>query len=325
MGTAVLLGLSKAKLFEKPTTAHFLLGDRCVNDCAFCAQAKNSRSLPNYLSRVAWPKFVWEEIEEPLTRCLGDKVFLRVCVQTVECSEGTGSALAFIRKVRSVSRDAEISACITPYSMSRVEAFFRAGASRVGLPVDAVTPSIFRRVKKGSADAAWAVLCEASRKFLGKVSTHFIAGLGETQEEMVGAIVKAKENGVTVAMFSFTPVRGTEMEKALPPQLSYYRRIQLAAHFLKRGGNARDIRFSNGEIVGIAFADPRFRQEIRQGRPFMTSGCLGCNRPYYNERPGQDMLNYPRALSADEAVRALEESGLVLGHWGLESEGGRSR
>ena len=39
---------------------------------------------------------------------------------------------------------------------------------------------------------------------------------------------------------------------------------------------------------------------------FETSGCPGCNRPYYNERPGGMLYNYPRPLTAAEAAREIE-------------------
>ncbi|MCW3977503.1 MAG: radical SAM protein, partial [Candidatus Bathyarchaeota archaeon] len=37
-----------------------------------------------------------------------------------------------------------------------------------------------------------------------------------------------------------------------------------------------------------------------------TSGCPGCNRPYYNERPGGPLYNYPRQPLPDE-IRAIKE------------------
>jgi len=43
----------------------------------------------------------------------------------------------------------------------------------------------------------------------------------------------------------------------------------------------------------------------RRGEAFQTSGCPGCNRPYYNERPGGFIYNYPRPLSAAETAAAL--------------------
>ncbi len=252
-------------------------------------------------------------------------IFRRVCAQTVECPQGTQSVLDFIRSVRAMSPKIPISACASPYSLARVRAFFEAGASNVGLPIDAVTSNAYAKVKKGSLESAWKVLCEASGLWPGRVSTHFIAGLGETEEDMVRALSRAKENGVTVGMFSFTPVRGTEMEKVASPEVSHYRRIQLAAYFLKRGGDVRAIEFLDGKICRITVEDPLVYEEIRQGRPFMTSGCLGCNRPYYNERPGQVMMNYPRELSPGEARESLLESGLSPDDSRLALEGGQSR
>ncbi len=309
----MLLGLSKAKLLAAPTTAHFLLGEGCVNDCAFCAQAKNSHSLPRHLSRVVWPKYSWGEIEIPLSEAIENRLFSRICIQTVECSQGTALAMDFVRKVRGISRQIPISVCAAPYSLARVEAFFRAGASTVGLPLDAATPEIHGRVKRGLPNTVWRVLRDSSKRWPGRISTHFIAGLGETEEELVRAIAEAQEYGVTVGLFSFTPVRGTDMEAHMPPDVSRYRRVQLAAYFLKRGGTIGAIKFAQGKISHICLDNAEIRREIGKGLPFMTSGCPGCNRPYYNERPGQVMMNYPVPLSAEEASRCIYESGLSLG------------
>jgi biotin synthase len=46
---------------------------------------------------------------------------------------------------------------------------------------------------------------------------------------------------------------------------------------------------------------------LADGVAFQTTGCLDCNRPYYNERPGKTMYNYPGPLSADQVRQALEE------------------
>jgi biotin synthase-related radical SAM superfamily protein len=311
LGTASVLGLAKAKLFEVPTTAHFLLGSGCVNDCAFCAQARSSDSGPHQLSRVTWPEFAWEQIREPLAKAISQGTFKRVCVQAVECPEGTGSVLRFVRKVRALSSKVGISTCVTPYSVSRVTALLDAGASEVGLPVDAATKDTYARVKKGPLEKAWDVVLRAGRKYPGKVTTHLIVGLGENEQEMVESLVKARENGIRVGLFSFTPVRGAAMEHWPQPDVSHYRRIQLAAYYLKRGGGADGIEFLRGRISKIRIP-PDMRDGVNQGEPFRTSGCPDCNRPYYNERPGQIMMNYPRVLSSDEARRALEETGLPV-------------
>jgi len=48
------------------------------------------------------------------------------------------------------------------------------------------------------------------------------------------------------------------------------------------------------------------------GEPFQTCGCPDCNRPFYNERPGGVMYNYPRPLTPVEARRAMAEMELPV-------------
>ncbi|HHW19131.1 MAG TPA: radical SAM protein [Firmicutes bacterium] len=312
-GTLSLLGLSRARNRELPTTAHFMVGERCTHSCAFCAQARDSKAPPHHLSRVTWPEKLWDEIETPLSGAIAGGLVKRVCIQTVETPGGTESALQLTRKVRSLSPDVQISICVAPESVSRVEAFFRAGASRVGLPVDAVTPETYRRVKGGDLERAWAVLEKASSLWPGRISTHFICGLGETEEEMVLALDRARTLGITVALFAFTPVKGTLMEHDAPPDVSSYRRVQIAAYFLKMGGSKDSFEFRDGKIVRISTDDPAFLGRLWEGKPFETSGCPDCNRPYYNERPGRRMMNFPRSLTEKEVRECIAESGLFRG------------
>ena len=46
---------------------------------------------------------------------------------------------------------------------------------------------------------------------------------------------------------------------------------------------------------------------IQMGDPFLTSGCLNCNRPYYNEKPSGPIYNYPRPLTEKEIAQILQE------------------
>lgn len=310
-GTASVLGLKRIRLMEKPTTAHVLTGEDCVNRCAFCAQARGSESAPNHLSRVTWPRFTWERIRESLAPALSQGLFKRVCVQTVECPDSQGPALQFLERVREMSSEVLLSVAVAPVSVSRVKLLFDKGASNVGLPVDAASPEVYARVKGGSFERAWAVVEKAAEMWPGRISTHLIVGLGETEEDAVRFLARAKSAGVTVGLFAFTPVRGTPMERVPPPDVGRYRRVQLAAYFLKRGGSVGKIELRDGKIVGIDPDRPDLRAEMLSGKPFETSGCLYCNRPYYTERPGQVMMNYPRALTAPEAQEAWRESGLA--------------
>ena len=51
---------------------------------------------------------------------------------------------------------------------------------------------------------------------------------------------------------------------------------------------------------------------LKSGEPFQTSGCPGCNRPFYNETPRGPIYNYPRPLTGDEVEEAISELRIEL-------------
>lgn len=311
-GTLSLLGLNNAVSDVLPTTAHFLSSEKCVQSCAFCAQAKSSVAPQVYLSRITWPQTEYRVLEEPLKKAISDGRVKRICIQTVENTQGTRNALEFLRRVRKTHQDIPISVCMAPFSLSRVRLFFQEGASRVGLPIDAASPEVYRDVKGGSFDRAWDILQKAASDFPGRISTHLICGLGETEEDMVSCLLRANSAGITVALFAFTPVRGTRLSHVNPPPVDRYRRIQLVSYILKRDGRNSRVVIENGRITAVKFSDRRVLDGIMKGEPFETSGCPDCNRPYYNERPKGPMMNFPRRLKEDEARECMREAGVSL-------------
>jgi biotin synthase len=112
---------------------------------------------------------------------------------------------------------------------------------------------------------------------------------------------------VTVGLFSFTPIPGTAWSNRPPPLLSSYRRIQAARYLLTTGAcRIEDFGFSpEGQIVSYGLSQENLYALLANGRAFQTAGCPGCNRPYYNERPGRAMYNYPRPLNAEETEAAI--------------------
>ncbi|ASJ15899.1 hypothetical protein A3L04_01830 [Thermococcus chitonophagus] len=65
-GTAIAMGLIKAKLLARPTTAYLMTyyEGKCLNDCKFCPQARSSRASADKLSRVTWPAFDLSQVVE---------------------------------------------------------------------------------------------------------------------------------------------------------------------------------------------------------------------------------------------------------------------
>jgi biotin synthase len=141
----------------------------------------------------------------------------------------------------------------------------------------------------------------------GKVSTHLIVGLGETENEMVETIQKCVDMGVLPALFAFTPIPGTALENNPQPPVQQYRCVQLARHLIFRGiTRYEDMSFDGkGCITHFGVGKQILLQIIQTGEPFLTSGCPDCNRPYYNEKPSGPIYNYPRPLAKEEITKIL--------------------
>jgi biotin synthase len=146
------------------------------------------------------------------------------------------------------------------------------------------------------------------------VSTHVIVGLGETEKDTVAVIERCVRLGVLPALFAFTPVRGTALEGNSAPDLGSYRRVQLARYVIfNKKAALGDIGFDgNGKITDFAVTTNQLQEAIQSGVPFQTSGCPNCNRPYYNEKPGGPLYNFPKTPSTKEIEEIKKELSLKL-------------
>lgn len=309
IGSAVLLGLEQALLMEKPTTAYLMLYSElhCTANCMFCPQARESTSKVNQLSRVLWPPF---ELEEILQGFIDQPhAFQRICIQTVKFRNSTNELFTILEAFQREGISMPISVCSYPLSQKQFEKLKNLSVERVGIAFDCAKPEIFDKIKgKGRGmKVSWSkmndILNKAMRVFGAEnVSTHLIVGLGESEEEAVGFIQSFQNKGITTGLFAFTPVKGTAMENYPQPSIDVYRRIQLA-HFCIRKGltNNSKMKFnSKGKIIDYGIPWKDLLEIISSGKPFVTSGCKGCNRPFYNERPGTELYNYPRLPNDDE-------------------------
>jgi biotin synthase len=126
--------------------------------------------------------------------------------------------------------------------------------------------------------------------------------LGESERDVVRIIQRLVERGVLPALFAFTPVRGTAMEEHARPSVESYRRVQLARYLIVNGiSSFGDLRFDgDGRIVDFGVEKEALQSIVNAGRPFLTTGCPDCNRPFYNEKPSGPIYNYPRSLDEEE-------------------------
>lgn len=306
-GTASVLGLSRARAEVPPTTAYLLVGGRCQRNCAFCAQARESRAGAQALSRVNWPPFEQALVIEALVRAYAMGKVERACLQvTVD-----GNYFERTRELASVlGRRMPLCASIALENLAGVEKLLEAGVERVGLALDAATPQLYRQMKGGDWGEALALVERAAARFPGRIATHLIMGLGESEREMAQMLGLMHGWGVRVGLFAFTPIPGTRLAVRSQPPIGSYRRLQIAHYLLERGlSHTSEFAFSSDErIMEYGLSAERLWAVLESGDAFRTSGCPSCNRPYYNERPGGIMYNYPRPLHAQEVQKAIEEA-----------------
>jgi len=303
IGTAKVLGLNKLRVDALPTTAYLMVGERCQFNCAFCAQARESSSRADLLSRISWPKFKGELFLEGLVQPEAKTVLQRICFQVVQDKAALEDTKEWVKSVKSKTN---LPICVSagPRTLEEVKELLDLGVEHVSIALDAATLEIYNQSKDGSWAERLKLLSESAKEFPGRMTTHLIVGLGEREEEMARCLQTMVDKGITVALFAFTPIKGTRMEGIKQPNMSHYRRIQVAHDVIRTGlARADDFRFEDGQLIDFGISVDEL-QDKRKGEPFQTSGCIGCNRPYYNETPGEELYNYPKTLTSKEVEAA---------------------
>jgi len=305
-GTAAVLGLKKTKNDTLPTTAYLLLGTGCRNHCHFCPQGAANLGERNFLSRITWPQFEWAKLFPLLVEAAKEGKIKRVCFQVTDSGENFSRLVqygeALTEKGISVN-----SSCVVE-DVEKAKKLMEIGFEKISLALDAATPKLFRKIKGRDWDTTWRNLNEFNMLFPGRLSTHLIVGMGETHKEMIEILFELLNKGITVGLFAFTPIKGTPMALEKPPEIEYYRKIQVARHlFMDQKISLEKLSFFRENLVDWGYSTKSLINLIKPDY-FRTAGCKDCNRPYYNERPSGVIYNYPRELNADEFIKAIKQT-----------------
>lgn len=310
VGSAIVLGLLEGKLDAEPTTAYLLTykTGKCTANCGFCPQARNSRSKAELLSRVSWPPFSTKRVLEGIESAYTNRRIRRVCIQALNYPD-VFTHLVVLAKAIKQHAAIPVSVSCQPLNGENLRRLAETGVDRIGIALDAATEKLFSEVKGSSAGGpyTWESQFRQLRKALevfgkGKVSTHLIVGLGETENDLISLIQRCVDMGVLPALFAFTPVRGTALERKPQPLIEAYRRVQLARYLIVHGrARSEDMRFDDvGCLTDYGVEKATLKWIVETGKPFLTSGCPDCNRPFYNEKPSGPIYNYPRNIRLEE-------------------------
>jgi len=310
VGSAIVLGLLEGKLDAAPTTAYLMTykPGKCTANCLFCPQARTSRSKAELLSRVSWPAFATETVLIKIGNASANQKIKRVCIQALNYPKVFNHLTAIVTELKQHA-NVPVSVSCQPLNTKNTKRLAEAGADRIGIALDAATEKLFNEIKGANANGPylWNEQFRQLREAVnllgkGNVSTHIIIGLGETEKEATNLIQQCVNMGVSPALFAFTPIRGTALESNSQPLLASYRRVQLARYLIVNGhASYSDLIFDlNGKITDFGMEKEKLTRIVETGKPFLTSGCPDCNRPFYNEKPSGPIYNYPRNLRHKE-------------------------
>lgn len=301
-GTLAVLGLIDLKIVETPTTAYFLQysPNGCSANCAFCLQSRRlSRGNSEKLGRITWPLLSLETIKK-----YWKKNFTRICLQTVIKNNFINEALEILGVISSFESNLPISLAITPVPRIYLERALRLGVSAIGVGLDTATLQLFEKWNKPYSWNLYWRFIEKSVEIYGKgnVYVHFIAGLGESLRELVDTMKRIYRLGGRVALFNYTNERGIS-----PVDIRYYRLAQLARYLLELELNPD---------FYINYEHYRVVREIPLSsivEAFYTTGCPGCNRPFYNESPRGPLYNIPSKRLLEIYYGKLREELATIG------------
>jgi biotin synthase len=329
IGSATKMGLKNIKMDAEPTNLHLLTYNSggCRANCAFCPQsqftAAKLKYLPDsqeFLSRVTWPAFEFKEILNIIRQrfskfSLDPSGFQRICLQTLNFlsfEEDVYTILHDLKQITSIP----ISIAIPPVNIDWIQKYKEIGVERICFALDTATESLFTAIKGqgNQGPYKWSqhieLLREAVKLFgRGYVSTHLIIGCGETEFEALNLIDQMNLDGIRTGLFAFTPIKNTKMEEYNSPSMKTFRKIQLGKYLLdSRKRELKDFIFgSNGELQRFNLNIEELQDLIDLSIPFQTSGCPGCNRPYYDSKPNEEQYSFPRKLTYQEKERVLSE------------------
>jgi len=316
VGSAIILGLLEVKLDVAPTTAYLMTykSGKCTANCLFCPQARTSQSPAELLSRISWPAFATHIVLQRIRNAYATQQIKRVCIQALNYPEAITHISALVTTMKN-QVTVPISVSCQPLNTQNIIRLAEAGVDRISIALDAITKKLFIKIKGAEANGpySWNEQIRQLRESVsifgkGNVSTHLIIGLGETEKEAAHLIQQCTEICVSPALFAFTPIRGTALESKRQPHLASYRRVQLARYLIVNGyaSFSNMIFDADDKITGFGMEKEQLTRIVEIGKPFLTSGCPDCNRPFYNEKPSGPIYNYPRNIRSEE-ISAIKQ------------------
>jgi biotin synthase len=306
--SAIKLGLRKGVIDFPLETIYVMIGEKCRNSCKFCSQSITSSACSNYLSRITWQNVSDVELLNTIDKVNDIK---RICLQIVSDDNSLNMLKSLVINLILVSKNNfKISISIASSNIEYLESLFEIGVDTITIPLDCAKLKTYKKFKGTDFKEKIQALVNLSQIYKGNVGTHLIYGLSDTIEDFFKMMSFLKSNSINTGLFSFTPLTGTELENLPKPDLSSYRKVQVLRALIYENVSFEPEFNSSGGLIklNVKIEDlGRFKKLIKSGKPFLTSGCDNCTRPYYNDSPGKELYNFHRPLTDIEINKCICE------------------
>lgn len=281
----------------------------CQSDCGYCGLARSRRVGGDDRSfiRVEWPLVETARLAERMAE--HESELTRICVSMVTHGHAFTDTCEIARRLTAAVHT-PLSILVAPPGLNRERLLVlrEAGADMIGVGLDAVTEGLFRSLRTDVPagglrwEKYWDILAEA-REIFGpwKVNAHTVAGLGESDRDLITIFAQLRNREIFSYLFSFNPEPESRMAGHPQPDLTRWRRIQLARELIETEGYGPD-RFEfddRGGLTGVRAGRAELDRVTGAGAAFLTGGCPGaggepgCTRPYGSYRPGEPFGDYP--------------------------------
>ncbi len=330
---AITLGLMPGKMHRVDCTHCLNLlvtyPEGCRANCAYCGLARHREEERDFNARnfirVDWPTARYDEIIQRV-KAGGDKGrFQRMCISMITHPRSGEDTLELLERWVKALPHIPVSILSNPTTMEREDLveLERRGAEIFTVALDAATPAVFERTRGATVNSPhdwehyWRAIGWAAEVFgPERFGVHLIAGLGETERELLEAVQRIKDLGGHSHLFGFFPERGSMMESWPAVDPGHWRRVQLGRFLIDfAGGRLEGMRFdAEGRVVDFGGEEKALAALIQSGKPFRTSGCPGgddpevsaCNRPYGDSMPS-DIRSYPFPLQNEDLRKVAQQ------------------
>jgi len=330
---AITLGLIPGQMHRTACTHCLNLlvtyPEGCRANCAYCGLARHREEARDYADRnfirVDWPTVRYEELIARVKAGHDRGQFQRMCISMITHPNSDVDTFLLLEQWMAELPQIPVSILSNPTSMEKADLIKlkQLGAEIFTVALDAATPAIFERTRGKSVDSPhrwekyWQAIEWAAEVFgPERFGAHLIAGLGETEQEILLLCQRIKNMGGHNHMFAFFPEQGSLMEDWPAVPHAQWRRVQLGRFIIDYAGGHVDrmVFDKQGKLVDFGLPPEHVAALIASGKPFQTSGCPGkddpevsaCNRPYGDSKPS-DILSYPFALNQKDVYEIIKQ------------------